>query len=109
MRKYRTFIKQNHKGVFSMTKSDLARKLKEELNLRSIDEGSKTIDAFSKLLCEAMKAGDEVSLGGFGKFVVCKKAARQCRNPRTGESFEVPERKGVKFKPASNLKSIVNE
>ena len=92
-----------------MTKSDFARKLKEELNLRSIDEGGKTIDAFAKILTEAMKAGEEISLGGFGKFVICEKAARQCRNPKTGETIEVPARKGVKFKPSSNLKSVVNE
>lgn len=92
-----------------MTKQELSKKLKEALNLNSEKAGAEVIDKFTAVLLEAAKAGDEVTLGGFGKFVTVTKPARTCRNPKTGEMMEVPEKKAVKFKPAGNLKKVVNE
>ncbi|MGC1304302.1 MAG: HU family DNA-binding protein [Caulobacteraceae bacterium] len=51
--------------------------------------------------------GEEVSLGGFGKFKVQDKPARQARNPRTGETIEVAAAKKVVFTPAKALKDAV--
>jgi DNA-binding protein HU-beta len=51
--------------------------------------------------------GEEVSLGGFGKFKVQDKPARQARNPRTGETIEVAATKKVVFTPAKALKDAV--
>lgn len=92
-----------------MTKGDLVKKVQEALNLHSQKEAGETVDKFVEVLVEAIKAGEEVSLGDLGKFVPVTKAARTCRNPRTGETMQVPEKKAVKFKPAGKIKNALNE
>ena len=53
---------------------------------------------------EALGAGREVRLSGFGSFAVAERAARQGRNPATGAVVEIAASKSVKFKPAKDLK-----
>lgn len=55
-----------------------------------------------------MKSGDEVRLVGFGTFMVNDVAAKEGRNPRTGETIQIPARKQPKFKPGKGLKEAVN-
>ena len=57
---------------------------------------------------KALNSGDKVSLVGFGSFSVKERAARDGRNPQTGETIKIPARKVVTFKPGSELKSAVN-
>ena len=54
-------------------------------------------------MAEAMKSGDKVSLTGFGTFAVTERAAREGRNPKSGETISIPARKVVKFKAGSKL------
>ncbi len=58
----------------------------------------RTIDSFLDIVAETLRAGDKVTLPGFGSFVVCEKPARTGRNFRTGASIEIPPRKAVKFR-----------
>ncbi len=55
----------------------------------------------------AMKNGDKVLISGFGSFRVIDKAAQKGRNPQTGQSLVIPERRVVRFKPAKKLFSRV--
>ena len=55
-----------------------------------------------------MKGGDEVRLVGFGTFSVTKRAATTGRNPRTGESIQIPASNQPKFKAGKGLKDAVN-
>ena len=55
-----------------------------------------------------LKKGDKVTLVGFGTFSVSKRDARQGRNPQTGNTIEIPEKKVVKFKAGSKLSETVN-
>ncbi len=50
-----------------------------------------------------MAAGDKVTPIGFGTFSVSDRAAREGRDPRTGEKMKIPARKAVKFKPGTKL------
>jgi len=54
-----------------------------------------------------LKAGEEVTLGGLGKLKVTDRAAKTARNPRTGETVEVPAKKAVKFVPVKALKELL--
>ena len=59
------------------------------------------------VLTENLSRGDEVNIPGFGKFRVKETAARQGRNPKTGETIDIPAKKAVKFLPAKQLKDEV--
>ena len=56
----------------------------------------------------ALGEGDQVAVHGFGTFSVKTRAARQGRNPRTGEALTIPESRVVVFKPAKGLKESMN-
>ncbi|MCS6778161.1 MAG: HU family DNA-binding protein [Geminicoccaceae bacterium] len=57
---------------------------------------------------EALKRGDRVAIAGFGVFEVAHRAARQGRNPQTGETIEIKASKAVRFKPGKVLRDAVN-
>ena len=57
---------------------------------------------------KALKKGDSVSLVGFGTFQVRKRAARQGRNPRTGQTIKIKASKIPSFKAGKALKDAVN-
>jgi len=62
-----------------------------------------TLDTLIGEIGKALKAGDRVDLRGFGSFVVKEKSARQGRNPRTGESIQIPAKKAATFRPSKEL------
>ena len=68
----------------------------------------KTDSAFETIK-DAMVKGDKVTLTGFGVFEVRERAAKQCKNPRTGEMQDVPACKAPAFKAGKNLKEAVNK
>lgn len=66
------------------------------------------VDAIFDEIMGALKSGDEVKIAGFGSFSVAKRAARQGRNPRTGETIQIKASKQPKFKAGKALKDAVN-
>ena len=60
-------------------------------------------------ITDALKAGDKIQLVGFGTFEVRNRAAKQGRNPRTGETMTVPASKVPAFKAGKALKDAVAE
>lgn len=77
---------------------------KTELSKKDAD---KAFVALKDTIVEALKAGDKISLVGFGTFEVKTKAARESRNPQTGEKMIVPEKKVPSFKAGTGLKDAV--
>ena len=67
-----------------------------------------TIHAF-EIITEALQRGDDVGLVGFGTFSVAESAARQGRNPRTGEALQIAASKRPKFKAGKGLKDALNQ
>jgi DNA-binding protein HU-beta len=59
-------------------------------------------------LSEALANGEEVMLRGFGSFKISERKARQGRNPRTGETINLPATKAIHFKPSKELKDKMN-
>ena len=66
------------------------------------------VNAVVEAISEALKAGDKVQLIGFGTFEVKESAARQGRNPRTGETIEIAASKRPVFSAGSAFKKAVN-
>ena len=66
------------------------------------------VKAVTDSIVEALKNGEKVQLVGFGTFEVKEKAARECRNPRTGETVKVPATKRPVFTAGKALKDSVN-
>ncbi|MGI9449525.1 MAG: HU family DNA-binding protein [Geminicoccaceae bacterium] len=69
---------------------------------------NQALSAFIEQLQTALSQGDKVSLPGVGQFEIAERAARQGRNPQTGELIKIPASKAVKFKAGKALKDAVN-
>ena len=65
------------------------------------------VEKVIEVIIGSLKKGEEVSIAGLGIFTVKERAARQARNPRTGEAISVPAMKVPKFKASKHLKEAV--
>lgn len=90
-----------------MNKAELIDAVAENTGLAKVD-AAKAVDAVFDCITSALKAGDTVSLIGFGTFAVKGRAARAGRNPRTGETIEIPASKVPGFKAGKALRDAVN-
>jgi len=72
-------------------------------------EAEKTIEMFVSSAISALGSGNEISLIGFGNFSVSKIAARDGRNPKTGEAIKIKAYNQPKFKVGKKLKDAVNK
>ena len=90
-----------------MNKQELIAKIAAEADI-SKAAAAKVVDAFTGSVTAALKAGDTVTLIGFGTFAVSQRAARIGRNPQTGKELKIPARKAPTFKAGAALKSAVN-
>ena len=90
-----------------MTKADLVNSIAEKAGLSKAD-AEKALKAFTDAVTEALKAGEKVSLVGFGTFSVGSRAARTGQNPQTGAKINIPAAKVPKFKAGKALKDSIN-
>lgn len=89
-----------------MTKAELIEKIAAKAKI-SKRAANVALDTFVEQVTSALKRGDRVALVGFGTFSVAKRKARTARNPRTGETINVPARRAPKFKPGRELKQTI--
>ena len=90
-----------------MNKTDLADAVAQATDTSKADAAN-AVDAVLDTITDALKSGDGVQLIGFGNFSVSDRAARQGRNPRTGEAIQIAASKQPKFKAGKALKDAVN-
>ena len=90
-----------------MTKADLVNSIAEKAGLNKAD-AEKALKAFTDAVTDALKAGEKVSLVGFGTFSVGDRAARQGQSPQTGAKINIPAAKVPKFKAGKALKDAIN-
>jgi len=90
-----------------MNKTELVDAVAENANLSKTD-AAQAVDAVLSSITGALKKGDKVSLVGFGVFSVRERAARQGRNPKTGQAITIPAGKTPGFKAGKALKDAVN-
>ena len=89
-----------------MNKSQLIEAIAADSGLTKADS-ARAIDSLLGTVTKTLKKGDEVSITGFGKFSVVKRAARQGVNPRTGERVKIKASKAPKFSAGATLKQAV--
>ena len=89
-----------------MNKANLVEKVHGVLGGTKAD-AERAVDTVFRSITDSLKGGDEVSVAGFGIFSAKMRAARTARNPRTGESIQVPAMKTPKFRAAKALKDAV--
>lgn len=70
-------------------------------------QAEEVVDMIIDSIVSTLKKGDEVSIAGLGIFSTKQRAARQARNPRTGETISVPAMRVPKFRAAKALKDAV--
>ena len=92
----------------SMNKTELVAAIAEQTNMTKKDAEA-AVKAFVDVVTDELKKGEKVQLVGFGTFEVSERAARDCRNPRTGESMPIAATKNPKFKAGKALKAAVND
>lgn len=90
-----------------MNKADLVNSLAEKTGLTKT-KSNEVIDVIVSSVSEALKNGDKVTLVGFGTFTTTQRDARKGRNPKTGETLEIPAKRVAKFKAGTELTKTVN-
>jgi DNA-binding protein HU-beta len=89
-----------------MNKKQLIERIVEHTDLSKV-EAEQHLEVFTAAVSEALKAGEEVQLPGFGKFYVREQKAREGRNPQSGEKMNIPASKVPAFKAGKAFKESI--
>jgi len=89
-----------------MNKGELVDKVAKECELGKA-AAEQVLASVLGAITDAIAAGEKVALLGFGTFSVSERAAREGRNPQTGETMNIPAKKVVKFKAGTKLTDLV--
>ncbi len=89
-----------------MNKASIAEAVHAKLGGTKV-QAEEVVDVVIDAIVNTLKKGGEVSVAGLGIFSTKTRAARVARNPRTGESINVPSMRVPKFRPAKALKDAV--
>jgi DNA-binding protein HU-beta len=73
------------------------------------DDVREALDVLAHEIAGALRRGETVSVRGLGKFKTVTRAARQGRNPATGQPIAIPAKIGVKFTPSSKLLDAMDD
>ena len=90
-----------------MNKKQLVAKISSSMNLSKAD-AERQFDGITEIILSCLKSDEQVKIAGFGTYKVAKRKARIGRNPRTGESIQIPASKRPKFTVGKALKDAVN-
>ena len=90
-----------------MNQAELIAKVAEQVELEKAQAG-RVVEAVLAAVSDSLKAGEKVSLQSLGIFDIADRAARQGRNPATGETIQIAASKVVKFRPTKALKDAVS-
>ncbi|HEU0198044.1 MAG TPA: HU family DNA-binding protein [Nevskiaceae bacterium] len=89
-----------------MNKSELVSAVADTSEVSKADAG-RVVDALVQVIGKALKKNDKVSVVGFGTFAARKRAARQGRNPKTGEPLKIKASKTPSFKAGKAFKDAI--
>lgn len=88
-----------------MNKKELVAKLADHLDTSQSAAGD-ALNGVLDIITAELKAGNEVNLPGFGKFIAKHRPAREMRNPQTGEKMMSKAKTSAQFKPSVGLKDL---
>lgn len=89
-----------------MTKKELVSAMAEKTEQTKV-KTAEMLDALIEVVSETLSNGEEVAIAGLGKFEVRERAARNGRNPQTGEAITIAASKIPAFKASKALKNAV--
>lgn len=91
-----------------MNKTELVEAVAEKAGITKKD-AEKAVNAFTAVVADSLVNGDKVQLIGFGTFEVGERAAREGRNPKTGETVQIAASRVPKFRASGALKDSLNK
>lgn len=91
-----------------MTRSDLVELLAERFPGLTQKDADAAARALLQAMSDALEQGQRIEIRGFGSFGVTRRNPRLGRNPRTGQSVAIPERRVPHFKPGKALRDAVD-
>ncbi|MBM3413131.1 MAG: HU family DNA-binding protein [Bacteroidetes bacterium] len=89
-----------------MNKGDLINKVADDAGITKA-QANQAIDSLVEAIGKTLKVGGKVTLVGFGTFTVSAHAARNGRNPKTGEIIKIKARKVARFKAGKELAELL--
>jgi integration host factor beta subunit len=92
-----------------MTKSVLIEKVSEKVEGLTRNQTEIVVDTVFDSIKKALMQGEKIEIRGFGNFRLKTRNPRKARNPKTGESVEVPGKKVLYFKVGKALKEALNQ
>jgi integration host factor subunit beta len=92
-----------------MTRSDLVEELAAKFVQLTHQDAEFAVKAILDAMNDALVRGQRIEIRGFGSFSVNHRPARMGRNPRSGESVAIPERRVPHFKPGKALREAVDQ
>ena len=90
-----------------MNKTEFVDAIADKADVQKSD-AAKIIDAMVEVIGDTLKKDEQITLIGFGTFMVSKREARKGRNPRTGEEIDIAASNVPRFKPGKALKETIN-
>ena len=90
-----------------MNKQEVITAIAEKAEMEK-DDAKKALNAFIEVVGDELKKGEKIQIIGFGTFEVSERAAREGRNPQTGETMEIKASRNPKFKAGKALKDSLN-
>ncbi len=91
-----------------MTKKELADVIHRKIGL-SKREAAEIVEFFFETVKEKLKNGEGIKIPNFGSFRVQRRKSRKGRNPATGDTIQLVERKAIVFKSSKSLRNTLNE
>lgn len=91
-----------------MTRSGLIEKVSEKVEGLTLKQTEIVVDTVFESIKGALCKGEKVEIRGFGNFRLKDRQPRKARNPKTGDSVEVPEKRAIRFKVGKALKESLN-
>jgi len=91
-----------------MTRSDLVEALAEKFPQLTQRDADMAVKAILDAMGESLIKGHRIEIRGFGSFTVNRRPPRLGRNPRSGESVAIPEKRVPHFKPGKGLREAVD-
>jgi DNA-binding protein HU-beta len=90
-----------------MNKAQLIERLSQKTKLTKI-QSELVMDAALEIIQKTVSKGEEVKIVGFGTFSSVQRKARKGRNPKTGETVDIPRSKVPRFKPGKEFKGLLS-
>lgn len=91
-----------------MTRSMLIEKVSEKVEGLTLKQTEIVVETVFDSVKEALSRNEKIEIRGFGNFRLKERQPRKARNPKTGESVDVPSKMAVRFKAGKALRESLN-